>query len=204
MAPVDPNFTMNIYLCGVGGQGIGLLSEVLIRSCIEAGYPVKGVDTHGLAQRGGIVASQVKIGRRLFTPRITPGEADLIISLERLEAFRAVVNMLRPGGTVIYYDTEYQPITVRMGQSQYPENDELAAAVSARRGRLERVHVEDLPDARMQNTALLGRLSSMNVIPGVSAEIIEHNLRAVLNPAVLESNLEVFERCSLAPAEAGG
>ena len=53
---------MNIYLIGVGGQGIGLLSEVLIRAADHAGFGVTGVDTHGLAQRGGIVVSQIKIG----------------------------------------------------------------------------------------------------------------------------------------------
>lgn len=197
------DLTMNIYLCGVGGQGIGLLSEVLIRSCIEAGHPVKGVDTHGLAQRGGIVASQVKIGRRLFTPRISPGEADLVIALERLEAYRGIVNMLRDGGTAIYYDTEYQPIGVRMGREHYPSSEEVAAAVAARQGHVERVLIEDLPDPRMQNTALLGRLSSLAIIPGVSAQIIENNLRSVVSPAALEANLEVFRRASHSTAVSG-
>lgn len=203
MADANAKFSMNIYLCGVGGQGIGLLSEVLIRSCMDAGHPVKGVDTHGLAQRGGIVASQVKIGARLFTPRIPPGEADLIVSLERLEAYRGIVSMLNHGGTVVYYDTEYQPIGVRQGRDQYPGNEELAAAVATRGGHIERVFLEDLPDPRMQNTALLGRLSSLGAIPGVTAEIIENNLRAVVSPAALDANLEVFRRCSHAPAASG-
>ncbi|MCU0237509.1 MAG: 2-oxoacid:acceptor oxidoreductase family protein, partial [Acidobacteria bacterium] len=47
----------DIFVIGVGGQGIGLLSETLVRAADHAGMPVKGVDTHGLAQRGGIVAS---------------------------------------------------------------------------------------------------------------------------------------------------
>jgi indolepyruvate ferredoxin oxidoreductase beta subunit len=44
---------INMYLCGVGGQGIGLLSEAVLRAYDHADYPVRGVDTHGLAQRGG-------------------------------------------------------------------------------------------------------------------------------------------------------
>lgn len=51
----------NVYMSGVGGQGIGLLSEVLLRAADYAGYRVKAVDTHGLAQRGGIVVSQVRM-----------------------------------------------------------------------------------------------------------------------------------------------
>ena len=49
----------NIYLTGVGGQGIGLISEILLRAADYAGFNVKSVDTHGLAQRGGIVVSQI-------------------------------------------------------------------------------------------------------------------------------------------------
>ena len=46
--------SMNIYMAGVGGQGIGLLSDVLARACVQAGYSIRGCDTHGLAQRGGL------------------------------------------------------------------------------------------------------------------------------------------------------
>jgi indolepyruvate ferredoxin oxidoreductase beta subunit len=188
----------NIYMCGVGGQGIGVLAELVIQACLAGGHKVKGVDTHGLAQRGGIVVSHLRLGDTVFTPRITPGEADLVIALERLEGMRAAVEQLRPGGTVIYYDTEYQPIHVRMGRFNYPENEELAAAVHKRGGRIERVHIEDLPDPRMQNVAVLGRLASLNLIPGVTQEIFEAQLRDLIKPAVLEQNLAVFRRAAAA------
>ena len=54
--------TFNVFMIGVGGQGIGLLSEVLIRAADRAGHRVKGVDTHGLAQRGGPVISHLRLG----------------------------------------------------------------------------------------------------------------------------------------------
>ena len=59
---------MNIYLCGVGGQGIGLLSNVLTQACITAGYLVRGCDTHGLAQRGGTVVNNGD-GTVTYTPK---------------------------------------------------------------------------------------------------------------------------------------
>ncbi|MBW2538534.1 MAG: 2-oxoacid:acceptor oxidoreductase family protein, partial [Deltaproteobacteria bacterium] len=52
--------SFNVYMTGVGGQGIGLLSEILLRAADHAGHTVKGVDTHGLAQRGGIVVSSLR------------------------------------------------------------------------------------------------------------------------------------------------
>jgi indolepyruvate ferredoxin oxidoreductase beta subunit len=183
----------NIYMIGVGGQGIGLMGEVMMRICLAAGYSVHGCDTHGLAQRGGIVQTHIRLGDQVRTPRITEGTADLVLALERLEALRGIVSMLKDGGTVIYYDTEYQPIHVRLGRMPYPSVEEVAAAAAARHAHLEHVHI-DLPDPRMQNIALLGRLSSLNVIPGISREIIEQEIRNVVPAHALENNLEVFRR----------
>lgn len=182
----------NVYMCGVGGQGIGVLAEVMIQACLAAGYNVKGVDTHGLAQRGGIVVSHLRLGEQLFTPRIPPGGADVILALERLEAYRAITAMARSGAAALYYDLEFQPIHVRMGKFKYPSAADLESAAAARDVTLERVHIPDLPDVRMQNTALLGRLGQLRVIDGVTADVIEGSLRQVLPEHVLEKNLEIF------------
>jgi len=184
----------NIYMCGVGGQGIGVLAEVLIQGCLRAGHKVKGVDTHGLAQRGGIVISHLRLGNNAHTPRIMPGQADLVVGLERLEAYRAICHMMKMGGTAVYYDVEYQPIAVRMGQSDYPTTEQLAEACQERQGRHERVVLEDLPDPRMQNVAVLGRLAGLEVIEGLNAENLSASLTDVLPRYVLEENLAVFDR----------
>jgi indolepyruvate ferredoxin oxidoreductase beta subunit len=70
---------MNIYLAGVGGQGIGLLSEILLRAADHAGLNVIGVDTHGLAQRGGIVISLIKFDENVYSPLIGENQADLVV-----------------------------------------------------------------------------------------------------------------------------
>ena len=85
----------NIYLCGVGGQGIGMLSEILLRAADYAGHPVKGVDTHGLAQRGGIVISHLRLGPGVHSPLTLENGADLVIALEKHEALRGVQDALR-------------------------------------------------------------------------------------------------------------
>ena len=107
----------SIYLTGVGGQGIGLISEIILRAADHAGHPVKSVDTHGLAQRGGIVVSQIRIGDKIFSPIIPAGQADLVISLERHEAFRAAGTALKDKGCLIYYNTVWQPLSVRLNQT---------------------------------------------------------------------------------------
>ncbi len=186
----------NIYICGVGGQGIGMLSNVLTKACLMAGYKVMGCDTHGLAQRHGTVVSHLRIGQALFTPRVPPGEADVVVGLERLEALRAAVNQLKNSGAVVYYDSVYQPIHVRSGLGPYPKAEALEEAVTQKKGTLARVYLEDLDDPRMQNVALLGRIAAMEVIEGVTVEIVEEALREIVPPKVLEKNLEVFKTAS--------
>lgn len=186
--------TINIYLCGVGGQGIGLLSDVLGEACRLAGYTIKGCDTHGLAQRGGTVVSHLRIGDTLYVPRVPVGRADLVVSLERLEAVRAAVRMLKKSGTLVYYDSQYQPIHVRMGEESYPKMEELEEVARGKNITLHRVCLESLTDPRMQNAALLGRLASIEAIPEVSAEILERALAAKLPTKILDMNLDVFRQ----------
>ncbi len=188
--------TTNIYLSGVGGQGIGLLAEVLGQSCLAAGHRVRGCDTHGLAQRHGTVVSHIRLGEAARMPRVPLGEADLILGLERLETLRAVTPMLRQGGVAIYYDTVYQPIHVRMKLAEYPGHAELAAAVEKKNGRLERVFVEDLAEPRMQNVALFGRAIGTGAVPGVNAETAEKALAEAVPRKLREENLAVFRAAS--------
>jgi indolepyruvate ferredoxin oxidoreductase beta subunit len=184
---------MNIYMSGVGGQGIGLLSDVLARACVLAGYNIRGCDTHGLAQRGGVVVSHLRIGKELFGPRVPPRLADLVVGLERLEALRATRTMLRPGGTVVYYETTYQPIHVRTKQAEYPSSEELVSAVQGLNGILEPVHISELPDPRMQNVALIGRIASLGAIEDVTTEIFEKALGDAVPPKVKDANMAVFK-----------
>jgi indolepyruvate ferredoxin oxidoreductase beta subunit len=186
----------SIYMCGVGGQGIGVLAEVVVRACLAAGCRVRGADTHGLAQRGGVVVSHLRLGDHAFTPRIPAGKADLVFSLERLEAYRATVEMLRDGGAVVYYDVEFQPIHVRMGKSNYPSAQDVAKAAERRQARIERVLIDDLPDPRMQNTAVLGRVASLSLIEGVGAEHFENALGEVLKPVMLAENMAIFHQAA--------
>ena len=188
--------SINIYLCGVGGQGIGLLSEVLSRACLDVGYQVRGCDTHGLAQRGGVVVSHLRLGANVFTPQVPEGEADLVVALERLEALRATRAMLRPGGAVFYYDARFQPIHVRMGQMTYPTVEDVEAATAERGGTVSRVFDDRLPDPRMQNVALLGRLAVGAAIPGVDLGVVRRMIEGAVPSRALDDNLEVFERAS--------
>jgi len=80
---------LDIIVSGYGGQGVLTLAEIIARSGVKAGYQVSQAELHGLAQRGGALKVQVRIGKGSPSPLIKEGGADLIISLDLLEALRS-------------------------------------------------------------------------------------------------------------------
>lgn len=188
----------NVYLSGVGGQGIGLISEVMQRSVDHAGIKALGVDTHGLAQRGGIVASQLRIGDNIHSPMVSRGKADLVVALERHEAVRAAGEYLKKNGTLVYYNTSWQPLPVRMKKAEEIKTVQVAEFCQANGFRLIEVFQADLPDPRMQNMALLAAICSNNLLAGVRKEHYVAAMRDLMSGKMLEANLSLFERLLLA------
>jgi indolepyruvate ferredoxin oxidoreductase beta subunit len=182
----------NIYLCGVGGQGIGLLAAALAQAADRSGLKVIACDTHGLAQRGGVVSSHIRLGEGALTPLVPEGGADLVLSLERLEALRGAAQYLKAGGKVFYYDTAYQPVGVRSGKAKYPSAEEVKKAVEELGGSAAAVNAGELRDPRMQNSALLGRLAAENAVPGLAAGALEEVLKEMAPGASQEENLAIF------------
>jgi indolepyruvate ferredoxin oxidoreductase, beta subunit len=183
-----------IYMIGVGGQGIGLLSEVLVRAADMAGHEVRGVDTHGLAQRGGTVVSNLRLGPGTYSPIIRPGHADLVIALERHEAVRGGAEFLRPEGSLVYYDASWQPLAVRLRREVAAGQADVEAIAEARSAKLLRIFDEDLADSRMQNVVVLATLAREKLVPDVLPEHYESGLAELLHGPVLKTNLELFHR----------
>jgi len=182
----------NIYLTGVGGQGIGLLSEVLMRAADHAGLQVQAVDTHGLAQRGGIVISNIRVGENIHSPLIGRGAADMIVALECQEALRGMNDFLKDAGTLVYYNTSWQPIEVRLNQAP-PVTPEIIAAESQRRKiRSVVVFKEGLTDVRMQNTVVLAKIAADGLVPGIASEHYRAAFDDLLAGSVLKKNLTLF------------
>jgi indolepyruvate ferredoxin oxidoreductase beta subunit len=184
--------TFNLYLTGVGGQGIGLLSEAMLRAADHAGLSVKGVDTHGLAQRGGIVASHLRFGDCVYSPLIQEGEADLVVALERHEAMRGLNQYLKDGGALLYYNTVWQPLEVRLNQAAQI-SAELISEQCRQRGIKEiTVFRDNLQDVRMQNIVVLATVAKRELISGVKPEHYKHALEDLMTGKLLEQNLRLF------------
>ncbi len=82
------NKTINILLCGVGGQGVILASTIISHAGLKKGYDVKKSEVHGMSQRGGAVVSHIRIGKKVYSPLIPTGEANYLVSLNPMETKR--------------------------------------------------------------------------------------------------------------------
>jgi indolepyruvate ferredoxin oxidoreductase, beta subunit len=78
----------SILLVGVGGQGMVLASKILSQVAMKRGLDVKLSEIHGMAQRGGSVVTQVRMGPAVSSPLVEKGQADYIMASEQLEAWR--------------------------------------------------------------------------------------------------------------------
>ncbi len=183
--------TVNVMIVGVGGQGSILASKLLGTLLTDCGYDVKVSEVHGMSQRGGSVVTYVRFGDRVYSPVITKGEADYIVSFEKLEAARHAP-CLKIGGKIIVNTQTIDPMPVITGAASYPDGvlDELKA---------KGVHVDDIDalslaekagNAKSVNIVLMGRLAKYFDIP------YESWLAAIekcVKPQFIEVNKRAFE-----------
>ena len=111
----------NILFCGVGGQGILLASEVTAYSLLAAGMDVRKSEVHGMAQRGGSVTAHLRYGTKVYSPLISPGEADIVVAFEMMEAVRYLPYMHSDSKVIVNTHKIYPP-AVATGKMTYPEN----------------------------------------------------------------------------------
>ena len=110
----------SVILVGVGGQGAILVAKILTNGLIEAGYDVKMSEVHGMSQRGGSVSTQVRWGRRVYSPLIGYGAADIMVAFEKMEAVR-YANFMKPDGVCVINDYAMDYSTIAAGLAEYPE-----------------------------------------------------------------------------------
>lgn len=184
----------NIHITGVGGQGIGLLSQALLRGIDHAGITAMAVDTHGLAQRGGVVVSRIRCGDKIHSPLIMKNRADLVLAMEVHEALRGLEGALKKGGTLVYLDVSWQPLPVRLGKDKEITSEDLQRACEIIGAKAIRVDTRAMADTRMQNMALLGTLAKRQIIPGLVKENYDAALNDLLSGDILKKNRAVFDR----------
>ena len=163
------NEVWNFVLVGVGGQGTLLASNILAEVGLAAGFDVKKSEVHGMAQRGGSVASHVRWHpEKVYSPLVGLGEADILLSFEKLEALR-FAEVVRRGGTAVVNDMAVVPVTVSSGTAVYPGDEHLVRVFASLDADLVMVPGERLAqeagNVKAANVVLLGAVSRLLPLP---------------------------------------
>lgn len=181
----------DIVIVGVGGQGVILISDVIGRAAVKAGKPVRGAETHGMAQRGGSVVNHTRIGCSL-SPMVASGSADVLLALEPAEALR-FGHFLSPEGTALVNTMPVLPITVTTGKASYPPLDEILHPLSLLCKRVLPMDATALAKQagteQAMNVVMLGALSRF--IP-LSEDLLLEALVEVVPSKHIASNKKAF------------
>jgi len=185
------NKTTNVFLAGVGGQGLVLVNRLLMRAAILSGLDAKCTDTHGLAMRGGGVMGTLRIGEQVGTSIFQPGCGDLLLGLEPLEAYRWA-HMLKVGATVVVSVDQQWPSMILLEQQSFPADwhDQLQKAGL----QVKSVHGAGLAleagNYKMINVVMAGALSAF--LP-VDFERLKQALENVAPKGTYEKNLQALQ-----------
>jgi indolepyruvate ferredoxin oxidoreductase beta subunit len=203
---VEARDPLNVIVTGVGGQGNVLISQLIGRVLVKAGYHVTIGETYGASQRGGAVMSHLRVSRGAqFGPLIPEGSAHVILGLEPLETMRVLAQYGNPEVTVLANSRPVQPLAVSTGAAEYPGREQIVSTLEQLSGRSWLIDASDialdLGAGILANIAMLGALVGSGALP-VGAEAFEMELRESLAPDKLDLNLQAFRRGVLEVAAA--
>jgi indolepyruvate ferredoxin oxidoreductase beta subunit len=178
---VSDGMGYDVYLVGVGGQGVLTIGDLLAEAALETGMAVNFYPTKGMAQRGGFVKAQLRLGRETVGPQIPVWGADLVIAMELSEALKAV-RFVRPGGEFLLFGHVWQPTAVMLGKAPYPTLEQVLEQVEGAGALLRYLDPRGLP-------VYDGAPVAANVYV-LGAALGATELRDVLDPALVADLVE--------------
>ncbi|MBW1962227.1 MAG: indolepyruvate oxidoreductase subunit beta [Deltaproteobacteria bacterium] len=188
----------NLVVCGVGGQGNILISRLIGRILAARKYMVSIGETFGAAQRGGSVVSCLRISKgRLYGPIVPEGQADVILSLEPLEALRQLKVLGNPSVLVLTNTKAVQPVEVLIGQKTYPDFHRLKAAVTHLSQKAWFVPATEIAmeigAPIITNIVMLGALIGIGAM-GIGLDEAEAEVQATIPASKVDINLKALKR----------
>lgn len=185
---------VRIFFTGVGGQGTLTATIMLAQAAMAKGLFVTTGEVHGMAQRGGVVESTLLIGG-FTSPRIAPGEADVLLGFEPLETLRALP-YLKKGGAVVSNSEALPPVAVSLGKQAYPSMDTIREKIEACAGKSLFLPCNTLGikagAVQAGNMALLGAACAMGVVP-VSPGDLKDTVKNRLKAKIVDMNVNAVD-----------
>jgi len=189
----------NIMTCGVGGQGLMLLSNVIGLACAESDLMIKTSETHGLAQRSGSIYTHIRVGEQVHSPLIPYGEADVLVAMEAIEALRNI-EFLKKDGIIILNNYMWHPVQetferVKDGNIPYIDIQRIISQLKKVTNNIFLIDALDLANKAghplTSNVVLLGALAKTEGFP-ISLEKLENIIPQVVPKKAIDANLNAI------------
>lgn len=184
----------NIYISGVGGQGIIKTSIIMGEAAMKSNLSVVVGEIHGMSQRGGVVSTQMKMGKS-HSPLIEEGKANLLLAFEPLEALRAM-NMINKDSYVVMNTAPIYPFNLRQSEHPYPE---LSTIMDQLHSNAQKVIALDADGIAKKaghilatNMVLLGAVTAVPDFP-LEKKVIVATMKDNLPEMSIPINLKAFE-----------
>ena len=194
------SLSRNIFLCGVGGQGLVLMTTVVGNACAKSGKKVVTGEMYGLSQRSGTVSVHLRTGEDAFSPLIGYGDADILVALEAIEALRYIEYLKRDGVVLMNKRIMHPPIeTSKIITAKGTKYITVEDIVSKLKGWTPNIAVIDAlklaresGNVNTENTVFLGCLSALELFP-VEENYIRESISEAVPTKTIEQNLKAFE-----------
>jgi len=193
--------SLNVFICGVGGQGLVLLTRVIGDACAKSGKKIVTGEMYGLSQRSGAVSVHMRIGDDAFSPLIPIGQADIMIALEAVESLRYIEYLKKDGiilmnKRIMHPPIETSKIIDSKNKIEYFEIDQVISKLKKWTSNIALINALKLAkesgNARTENTVFLGCLSALQVFP-VEEKYVKQSIIDAVPKKTVEVNLEAFE-----------
>jgi indolepyruvate ferredoxin oxidoreductase beta subunit len=187
--------SFNLLNVGVGGQGVIRAAQILSYAALLESYKVRTAETHGMAQRGGSVASYLRFGTEVEGPLIARGKTNTILAFEASEAVR-IFNYAGPNTVFLINENIIIPPMIHQMGMEYPDLTEI-------RNFLEKISkniffinavkiATDLGNIRTMNVVMLGALLGLDVLP-LKNETLERAILTYLPTKLHEINRKALK-----------
>ncbi len=181
----------NIIINGVGGQGLITLLQIISRAALEEGYNIKTSELHGLSQRGGSVEVHIRLGKKVWSPLISQGKANLVISLETQEVLNSLFYSSKE---TVFLINQHKTLTLL---KDFSEKEVLNILKKLSLDKVFLVHAlticqEELKTDVVAGVYLLGYAFSKNLLP-LKMSSLTSAIKKVIPERYLELNMKAFE-----------
>jgi indolepyruvate ferredoxin oxidoreductase beta subunit len=185
----------NIVIAGVGGQGVLLVAEILGNSALREGYDVRVSEIHGMAQRGGSVVCDVRIGKKVYAPTTPDGMADMMLGLEPIETLR-YLRFTSPQTLMIVNTRSVKPFSVLMGLAKDVTLSDITQTINRFYSKSILIDAVELAmkagSPLVQNIVMLGLLASTKQLT-INVSTLKESIKQLISPKYFELNVKAFE-----------